>query len=89
MLPLLAGMIMAWFYFGMLWITIRQLPGTRNPGMLALGAYIFRMGFILAGFYFVSDGRWERILVCLGGFILMRKILVRKWGLRAKIPHSN
>lgn len=38
------------------------------------------MSIALTGFYVVSGGHWERLLVCLLGFFLARLILMRLTG---------
>ena len=68
------------FYFGGLWLTVQRLPVTKRLALLTLGSLVGRMGISLFGFYLVMDGQWERLLVCLSGFVLVRVILVRRWG---------
>ncbi|MFW6127514.1 MAG: ATP synthase subunit I, partial [Thermodesulfobacteriota bacterium] len=63
-----------------LWLTVQRLPGARRPGLLTLLSLIIRLGVTLAGFYLVMAGRWERLLVCLAGFLLVRILLVRRLG---------
>jgi F1F0 ATPase subunit 2 len=65
-------------YFGGLWWTVRQLPFVRQPALLTLGSFIIRTGISLTAFYLASGGHWERILVNLLGFIVMRGFLVRR-----------
>jgi N-ATPase, AtpR subunit len=41
------------------------------------------MSVVLAGFNFVSGGRWERLLACLLGFVIARLVitqLTKSWG---------
>jgi hypothetical protein len=33
------------------------------------------MSIALAGFYFVSGGQWERLLLCLVGFVIARLVV--------------
>lgn len=68
------------FYFGGLRLTVQRLPVTKRPALLTLGSLVGRMGISLFGFYLVMDGQWVRLLVCLSGFVLIRVILVRRWG---------
>jgi len=35
------------------------------------------VGITLAGFYFVSNGHWQRLLLCLLGFVMARLIVTR------------
>jgi F1F0 ATPase subunit 2 len=74
-----AGMVLGLFHFGTLWLTVRQVPKARRPELLTLGSFLARTGVSVLGFYLVMGGHWERLLVCLFGFILMRIFLVRRW----------
>lgn len=65
------------FYFGGLWLTLKKLPSSGNPYFLTLGSFFGRTVLSLSGFYLVArGGQWERLLVCLFGFILMKVFLV-------------
>jgi len=79
-LAFMAGVAVGLFYFGGLWLTIQRLPGALHPGVLTLVSLIIRLGVTLAVFYLVMAGRWERLLVCLAGFLLARILLVRRLG---------
>lgn len=74
----LAGMGLGLFYFGGLWLTIRQLPTCRWPAPLLVGSFVGRTAVVLVGFYFVMGGRWERALACLLGFLVARFLLVSR-----------
>lgn len=73
-----AGMGLGLFYFGGLWLTVRQLPTRRHPVPLFLGSFVARTTVVVAGFYFVMGGHWERMLACLAGFIMVRQLLVSR-----------
>ncbi|KJS18420.1 MAG: hypothetical protein VR69_00935 [Peptococcaceae bacterium BRH_c4b] len=75
-----AGTGLGLFFFGGLWLTVQLLPISRRPGLLTVTSVILRMGISLIGFYLVMGGRWERLLVCLAGFVLVRYILIRRTG---------
>jgi F1F0 ATPase subunit 2 len=84
----LIGMFLGLFYFGGLWLTVRQLPTTQSPVILTLGSLVVRMAVTLGGFYLVMMGwpaaginpaaRWQRLLACLVGFVVMRVIVVSR-----------
>jgi F1F0 ATPase subunit 2 len=78
-LAFVAGIVVGLFYFGGLWLTVQRLPQTRRPAVLSLVSLFIRLGLTLAVFYLVMAGRWERLLACLAGFLLMRLVLVRRW----------
>lgn len=73
-----AGMGLGLFYFGGLWLTVRQLPTRRYAIALFLASFVGRTALVLAGFYFVMGGHWERMLACLAGFIIVRQLLVSR-----------
>ena len=73
------GFILGIFYFASLWITVRQLPTTAYPVRLFIGSWLGRIVITLLGFYLVMDGQWQKALICLGGFILARIILINFW----------
>jgi F1F0 ATPase subunit 2 len=75
-----AGIGLGIFYFGGLWLTVRRLPVARHPVFLSFCSFFCRLMVVLAGFYFVMDGHWQRLIVCMLGFLGMRSILVRLWG---------
>ena len=81
MMPVLgAGIGLGIFYFGGLWWTVRQFRTTRRPALLSLLSFFGRLGVVLFGFFLIMDGQWQRLLVCLLGFLGVRVILVRRWG---------
>jgi len=76
-LSLVAGFLLGAFFFGGLWWTVQKGLSSRRPALWFLGSLLLRTGTAVAGFYFASDGRWERLLICLLGFFIMRQIVMR------------
>jgi F1F0 ATPase subunit 2 len=74
----LAGGLLGAVYFGGLWWTVRQGLSSARPELWFLGSLLLRMAIVLAGFYFVSGGHWERLMLCLGGFLLGRLVVTRR-----------
>ncbi len=72
------GFLLGYFYFGMLWLTVRKLPSTQWPIRLFVGSFLGRMAIALLGIYWVSNGQWTRMLVCLGGIVLARILLIHR-----------
>lgn len=68
------------FYFGGLWMTVQRLPTARRPVFMSLSSFFGRLALVLAGFYFIMGAHWERLVVCLLGFLCVRFVLVRWWG---------
>ena len=77
-LVLLAGALLGAFFFGGLWWTVQKGMTSERPALWFLGSLLLRTGVILAGFYFVSQGHWSRLGVCLLGFVVARVIVVKR-----------
>jgi F1F0 ATPase subunit 2 len=71
------GVMLGAIFFGGLWWTIRKSLSSAQPALWFLGSLLLRTSLVLAGFYFVARGRWERLLVCLLGFVAARLIATR------------
>lgn len=67
-----AGVLLGAFFFGGLWWTVPRIVASRQPALWLFGSLLLRTGVALAGFYFVSDGHWQRLLLCLLGFVTAR-----------------
>ena len=76
-LALVAGLLLGAIFFGGLWWTVRKGLVSKQPALWFLGSVLVRMGVVLAGFYFVGQGHWERLVACLVGFIMARFIVTR------------
>jgi len=68
----LAGKLLGFIFFGGLCWIVRKCMTTPNPALWLLGSALIRMSVTLTGFYFVSNGQWQRILACLVGFMIAR-----------------
>ena len=77
---MVTGVLLGVMFFGGLWWTIRKSVSFKRPALWFFGSLLLRMSIALAGFYFVSGGHWERLLVCLLGFVLARLIVTRLTG---------
>jgi F1F0 ATPase subunit 2 len=73
----LAGGVLGTIFFGGLWWTVRRGVSSQQPALWFLGSLLARMSVALAGFYFVSDGHWERLVACLLGFLTARLAVTR------------
>jgi F1F0 ATPase subunit 2 len=71
------GVILGTVFFGGLWWTVRKALSSPRPALWLLGSGLLRMSVALAGFYFVGRGHWERLWLCLLGFIVARLIVTR------------
>ena len=85
LLYLLVGLGLGLFYFGGLWLTIKNMNQARSPIVLTLGSFIIRTGAVfLVLIYVARQGDWENILILLAGFIISRIFLSRRIGKRKK-----
>ena len=80
-LILAAGVLLGAIFFGGLWLSIQKGKESRHPALWFSGSLLLRMSVTLAGFYFLGHGHWERMMVCLLGFLIARFILMRLIGL--------
>ncbi len=74
---LVAGMSLGAMFFGGLWWTVRKGLSSTRPARWFFGSLLLRTCLTLAGFYVVSGGHWEKLLVCLLGFTIARPIVTR------------
>jgi len=72
MLALPAGVLLGAIFFGGLWWTVRKGISSEQPAFWFLGSLLLRMSIAVAGFYLVAGGQWQRLLLCLAGFVLAR-----------------
>jgi F1F0 ATPase subunit 2 len=77
-LALATGVLLGTFFFGGLWWTVQKGVTSDRPALWFLGSSLIRTAMILAGFYFVSQGHWSRLAMCLLGFVIARLIVVRR-----------
>jgi F1F0 ATPase subunit 2 len=74
---LVTGGLLGAMFLGGLWWTVRQGLSSKRVALWFLGSLLLRMGVALGGFYLVSGGHWEQLLLCLLGFVIAR--LVGTW----------
>ena len=74
-LALAAGLLLGAMFFGGLWWTVGRGMSSKQPAFWFFGSLLLRMSIVLAGFYFFSGGHWERLLLCLLGFVMVRLVV--------------
>lgn len=84
-LAAIAGLLLGAIFFGGLWWTVRLGMTSRGPALLFLGSLLLRTIVVVAGFYTVGAGQWQRFLACLLGFVIARFIIIRLTG----PPHES
>ena len=78
---LVTGVLLGVMFFGGLWWTVRKGVSSKQPAFWFFGSLLLRMSITLAGFYFIARSHWERLLLCLLGFVMARIIVT--WLTRA------
>jgi F1F0 ATPase subunit 2 len=73
----LTGLGLGAMYFGGLWWTVRKGLASPRPALWFLGSLLLRLGLVLAVFYWIGRGHWDRTLICLMGFVLARFLVLR------------
>ena len=74
---LVAGGVLGAMFFGGLWWTVQKGVSSKRSALWFFGSLLLRTSIALAGFYFIARGHWERLLLCLLGFVMARLIVTR------------
>ena len=74
-LALISGILLGAFFFGGLWWTTGKAHSVRRPALWFLGSFFLRAVVVMAGFWLIGAGQYQRLLLCLGGFITARFII--------------
>jgi F1F0 ATPase subunit 2 len=74
-LSLMAGALLGVLFFGGLWWTVQKVVLSKRSALWVPVSLLLRTSIALVGFYFIANGHWERLLVCLLGFIISRLIV--------------
>ena len=74
---LAAGLLLGAMFYGGLWFTVQKGTSSKRAALWFAGSGLLRTGLALAGFYFVAQGDWRRLLSCLLGFVMSRVIVTR------------
>ncbi len=77
LLASMAGGVLGLIYFGGLWWTVRKGLASERPALLFFGSMVLRMSIVLPGFYFIAQAQWQRLLLCLLGFVIARLVVTR------------
>ncbi|QDV26442.1 ATP synthase subunit I [Aureliella helgolandensis] len=75
--PVVAGLALGAIFFGGLWWTVRSGLTSGHPATWFLVSHVSRMAVTLLGFYWVADGKWQRVLLCLAGFLIARVVVTQ------------
>ena len=72
----LAGTALGAVFFGGLWWTVRKAVLSPHPVLWFFGSLMLRLSIVLTGFYVVTHGQWQRLLLCLLGFVMARVAVI-------------
>jgi F1F0 ATPase subunit 2 len=75
-LSYIAGMALGLFFFGGLWFTVKKAVVAKTPAIWFLGSFILRVSVVMLGFYFISPGGWQLLLISVVGFIVARFLVI-------------
>lgn len=78
---LAAGGVMGYLYFRGLWWTLEHMQAQRHPYALLILSFFVRSVLVAAGFYLLLKIRWEMVALGVVGFMAIRYVLVRIWGM--------
>jgi F1F0 ATPase subunit 2 len=85
-LVLTGGVGLGMVFFGGLWLTVQKGLRSQRPALWFFTSFLLRTSIAIAGLYALSNGRWQRLLVCLLGCLLARLIVT--WLTRSEKPGS-
>ena len=71
------GLLLGTIFFGGLWWTVQSGLSSKWSALWFAGSQLLRTSIVLVGFYLVSLGHWERLLICLVGFVMARLVVMR------------
>jgi F1F0 ATPase subunit 2 len=76
-LVIFAGLFLGFFFFGGLWWSTKKAISSKHPFLWFTGSLFIRMSVTILTIYFVSRNHWEKMLLCLLGFIIARVIVIK------------
>ena len=76
LVALAAGAGLGVVFFGGLWWTIRKGVSAQRSGLWYMTSMLLRTSIVLTGFFFVAAGNWQRLLLCLTGFVMARLMVL-------------
>ena len=77
LLTFTGGLLLGTLFFGGLWLTVKRTVSAKQPAFLIASSFLLRTGVTLAGFYYIGQDNWQRLITCLLGFIIARLVIIR------------
>ncbi|WHF52909.1 ATP synthase subunit I [Chryseobacterium gotjawalense] len=75
-LVFVAGGVLGIIFFGGLWITVKKSVSAKSPALLILSSLFVRISITMIGFYMIGNNNWQRLLMCLFGFVAARFLVL-------------
>lgn len=72
LISFLIGLLLGSIYFGGLYYSTQKFNNAKNPALFMILSFILRMGFLIAGFYYLSKSGYKNILIGLLAVMLVR-----------------
>jgi F1F0 ATPase subunit 2 len=70
------GFFLGVLFFGGLWLTVVKSLVSKRPWVWFLISMVVRTSITLSGFYLLAGTSFKRLLLCSGGFIAARILVV-------------
>ncbi len=80
LLPFFGGAALGTLFFGGLWMTVRRAALSKRAALWFAGSSLLRTAAALAGMYWLTGARWEKLLPCVAGFYIARHLVTRFTG---------
>jgi F1F0 ATPase subunit 2 len=76
LMAFLTGIILGTLFFGGLWFTVKKAVLAKMPAIWFFVSLFLRLSITLIGFYYISQGSWKRLLICVFGFVAARFFVI-------------
>lgn len=76
-ITLIAGFATGTFFFGGLWFTVQKGMTAKVPALWFVISFMIRVAVTLISFYYADAGMWQRLLLCLAGFLIARIVVTK------------
>lgn len=76
-LAFIAGIAFGVFFFAGLWFTIKKAVLAKTPAVWFFGSFFLRIAVVMIGFYYIIQGGWQRLVICVIGFMIARVLVTQ------------
>ncbi len=78
LLRLAAGAAIGCLHFGGLWLTVNRTCASEGGWTFLLGSFVLRSLVTIAAIWLASGGRWEGVIACVLGVLLVRRLFIAR-----------